>query len=219
VDTARCTQCGACEDICQYNAITCVGGSPLVFPELCHGCGGCALVCPAEAICEVSFPIGRLRIGGSGPIRFAEGILNVGEHTSPPVIRAVKESAPEADFVVLDSPPGTSCPVVETVRGSDLVVLVTEPTPFGLSDLELAVEMVRTLKLALGVVVNRADLAYGAVRRYCAHARISVLGEVPDDRAVAEAYACGQLACRVVPGYQDRFSQLLDRIRQAAEKT
>jgi len=217
VDATRCTQCGECGEICQYSAIVCVGESPLVFPELCHGGGGCSLVCPTGAIREITRPIGRLRTGTSGPIGFVDGILNVGEHMSPPAIHAVKQAAPEEDLVVLDAPPGTSCPVVEAARESDLVVLVTEPTPFGLNDLKLAVEMVRALRLPLGVVINRADLGNGEVRQYCEQARIPVLGEIPDDRIVAEAYSRGELACEAVPGYQQRFEKLLASVIETAE--
>ena len=177
------------------------------------------VVCPTDAIHEVSRPIGRLRIGASGPVGFVDGILNVGEHMSPPAIHAVKQAAAEEDLVLLDAPPGTSCPVVEAVRGSDLVVLVTEPTPFGLHDLKLAVEMVRALKLPLGVVVNRADLWNGELRQYCARSQIAVLGEIPDDRAVAEAYSRGELACQAVPGYQRRFEGLLEKVIEATEKS
>jgi len=147
-----------------------------------------------------------------------DGILNVGEHMSPPAIHAVKQAAPPADFLILDSPPGTSCPVVEAVRGCDLVVLVTEPTPFGLNDLKLAVEMVRALKLPLAVVINRADLANGEVLQYCERSRIPVLGEIPDDRTVAETYSRGELACDVVPGYRERCEQLLNSILAPADK-
>jgi len=219
VDATRCTQCGECGDVCQYSAIVCVGESPLVFPELCHGCGGCSLVCPSGAIREVTRPIGRLRLGASGSIGFVEGVLNVGEHMSPPAVRAVKQAASEEHLAVLDAPPGTSCPVVEAARGSDLVVLVTEPTPFGLNDLELAVEMVRALRLPMGVVINRADLWNGELRQYCARSRVIVLGEIPDDRAVAEAYSRGELACEAVPGYQERFETLLANVIETAEKS
>jgi MinD superfamily P-loop ATPase len=219
VDATRCTQCGECGEICQYSAIVCVGESPLVFPELCHACGGCSLVCPTDAIREVTRPIGRLRIGASGPMGFVDGILNVGEHMSPPAIDAVKQAAPEEHLAVLDAPPGASCPVVEAARESDLVVLVTEPTPFGLNDLKLAVEMVRGLRLPLGVVINRADLGNGELRQYCARSQIAVLGEIPDDRTVAEAYSRGELACKAVPGYQERFETLLAKVVEAAEKS
>jgi MinD superfamily P-loop ATPase len=186
VDSARCTHCGACAQICRFGAVASLPEQTLVFAELCHACGGCALVCPADAIGESPRTIGTLRLGTSGPIRFVEGVLNVGEAMSPPAIRAVKEASPPDGLVLLDSPPGTSCPVVETVRGCDLVLLVTEPTPFGLHDLSLAVEMVRAMRLALGVVINRADLGNGKVREYCEGHRVPVLAEIPDDRAVAE---------------------------------
>ena len=219
VDADRCTHCGDCNDICQYSAIVTVGGPPMVFPDLCHACGGCALVCPMQAIQEVAQPIGRLRIGNNGAVRFLDGTLDVGQHMSPPAIHAVKQAAPKADLQIIDAPPGTSCPVVEAVRGSDLVVLVTEPTPFGLHDLKLAVEMLRALQLPTGVVVNRADLDRDLVSSYCQRERISVLGELPDDRAVAEAYSRGQLACEVVPGYRQRIQAILQAILSIVESS
>ena len=158
VDAEKCTLCGECGEICQYSAIVRVGEKVLVYPELCHGCGGCSLVCPADAITEVSREIGVLETGRAGAIQFAQGLLNVGEAMSPPVIRAVKSTAFQADLTIVDAPPGTSCPVIEAVRGADFVILVTEPTPFGFHDLKLAVEMVRVLKLPFGVVINRAGL-------------------------------------------------------------
>jgi MinD superfamily P-loop ATPase len=212
VDLARCTYCGECARACRYGAIASLPNQTLVFAELCHACGGCSLACPADAIHEAPRPIAKLRLGASGPIRFVEGVLNVGEAMSPPAIRAVKGEAPPAELVLLDAPPGTSCPVVETVRGCDLVILVTEPTPFGLYDLSLAVEMVRAMRLPLGVVINRADLGNGRVREYCAGHRAPVLAEIPDDRAVAEAYSRGQMIAEVVPGYAERMRDLLDRI-------
>lgn len=215
VDPARCTHCGACARICRYGAIAALPSRTVVFADLCHACGGCALVCPADAIREEPRPIGRLRMGRSGDIRFVEGVLDVGEAMSPPAIRAVKAVMPEVGLTLLDAPPGTSCPVVETLRGSDYVLLVTEPTPFGLHDLKLAVEMVRTLKMPMGVVVNRAGTGNGKVRAYCAKRRIPVLAEIPDDRAVAEAYSRGEMIARTVPGYAERFAELLDRLDEA----
>ncbi len=219
VDADRCTHCGDCGEICQYNAIVSVGGSVMVFPDLCHACGGCALVCPSQAIQEVSQPIGRLRIGSAGAVRFLDGTLDIGQHMGPPAIHAVKQAAPEADLRIIDAPPGTSCPVVESVRGSDLVVLVTEPTPFGLHDLKLAVEMLRALKLPLGVVINRAERDRDLVSTYCRKARIPVLGELPDDRAVAVAYSRGQLACEVVPGYRQRVEAIFRGILSIVESS
>lgn len=212
VDLDRCDHCGACSKICRFGAVASLPRHTLVYPELCHACGGCELVCPNHAIREVPRSIGRLRVGRSGTIRFVDGTLNIGEAMSPPAIRAVKAAAPETDLVLLDSPPGTSCPVIETVRDSDLVVLVTEPTPFGMHDLKLAVEMVRALGLSMGVVVNRAGMGDGEVFEYCDRHRIPLLGEIPDDRNVAEAYSRGEMISDAVAGFARRIEDLLERI-------
>lgn len=212
VDSARCTHCGRCAQACRYGAIASLPKETMVFAELCHSCGGCVLACPADAIHEKPRPIGQLRVGRSGAIRFLEGVLNVGEAMSPPAIRAVKSAALTADLMILDAPPGTSCPVIETVRGCDRVLLVTEPTPFGLYDLTLAVEMVRAMKVSFAVVINRADAGDDRVREYCDGNRISVLAEIPDDRAVAEAYSRGQIICQAVPMLRNRIAALLERL-------
>jgi len=212
VDDAKCTHCGKCGEICQYSAIAALEKAVLVFAELCHGCGGCSLVCPTGAISEVLHETGTVEVGSAGAVRFVHGLLNVGEPMSPPVIRAVKAAAPAGDLVILDVPPGTSCPVIESVRGADFVILVTEPTPFGLNDLKLAVEMVRALKLPFGVVINRADLADGETRSYCRQNRIDILQEVPDDRKVAEAYSRGVLAAEAMDEYRSLFARLLERV-------
>jgi MinD superfamily P-loop ATPase len=217
VSATRCTECGACGEICQYGAIVCVNGPPMVFPDLCHACGACSLVCPAGAIQELSFPIGRLRIGVSGGMVFLDGSLAIGQHMSPPVIRAVKEVAPAAELLFVDAPPGTSCPVVEAVKGSDLVVLVTEPTPFGLHDLQLAVETIRAMKLPMGVVINRAGLGGVAIHEFCREQQIPLLGELPADRAVAEAYSRGRLPCDVVAGFRKRIEVILGNILSISE--
>ncbi len=209
VDEAKCIHCGKCGEICQYSAIVCVGEKVLVYPELCHACGGCVLVCPVDAICEIPREMGKLETGQAGPIQFVQGLLNIGEAMSPPLIREVKASAPEADWVFVDAPPGTSCPVIESIRNSDFVLLVTEPTPFGLNDLKLAVEMVQALKLPFGVVVNRAGLGDRQTRSYCEEHRIGILAEIPDDRRIAEAYSRGEMACEAIPQYQSVFDQLL----------
>ena len=171
VDLDKCTGCGLCGEICQYSAIVLMRKQVLVFPELCHGCGGCWLVCPTGAITESHRRTGQLELGKAGPVHFIQGLLNIGEAMSPPVIAAVRDTAPDVDFLVIDSPPGTSCPVIQSVRDSDLVLLVTEPTPFGLNDLKLAVDMVRALKLPLAVVINRADVGDDQTHRYCQQQR------------------------------------------------
>jgi MinD superfamily P-loop ATPase len=212
VDEEKCAHCGLCGEICQYSAIVCVGEKVLVYPELCHACGGCVLVCAPGAITEVLRESGKLEIGQAGPVRFVHGVLRIGEAMSTHLIRQVKQAAPETDLVIIDSPPGTSCPVIESVRDADYVLLVTEPTPFGLNDLKLAVEMVRTMKLPLGVVINRAGSGDSQTAEYCRMQGIEVLATIPDDRRVAEAYSRGVLASEAMPEIRTRMEQLLARL-------
>lgn len=187
-----------------------MGDKVVVYPQLCHGCGGCSLVCPADAITEVFRDIGVLKIGRAGAIQFVRALLNVGEAMSPPLIKAVKSTALQADLTIIDAPPVTSCPVIEAVRGADFVVLVTEPTPFGFHDWKLAVEMVRALNLPFGVVVNRAGLDGSETHSYCSAQRIPILREMPDDRELAEAYSRGEMACEILPKYKSMFAGLLE---------
>jgi len=212
VDSARCTACGKCAEVCEFNAIAMLK-KPLVFPELCHGCGACALVCPVGAIRESPRAIGVAETGRAGSIAFAQGRLNVGEPMAPPLIRAVKARRIPDAVALYDSPPGTSCPVVATVRGADFVVLVTEPTPFGLHDLALAVATLRPLGRPLGVVVNRAD-DDRRVQEYCQAENLPVLAELPDDRRVAETYARGELIFDRLPDWRDRFETLWVHIEE-----
>jgi MinD superfamily P-loop ATPase len=209
VDLDKCTGCGKCGEICQYSAIISMNKTVLSFPELCHGCAGCWLVCPAGAITEGRREIGRLQAGPAGKVMFVQGLLNIGQAMSPPLIRAVKAASPRADLTIMDCPPGTSCPVIEAMRGADYVLLVTEPTPFGLNDLKLAVETVRKLKLPFGVLINRADSGDLQTRQFCRQSRIAILAEIPDVRAVAEAYSRGILAAEVSQHYREGFERLL----------
>jgi MinD superfamily P-loop ATPase len=216
VDETRCTLCGACGEACRYSAILVLPKKVLTFPSLCHGCGGCTLACAEGAIREVPRAIGVVEDGTAGQVTFIHGKLNVGEAMATPVIRAVLESAPRDRAVVIDSPPGTSCPVIESVKTADVVLLVTEPTPFGLNDLKLAVEMVRELGVPFGVAVNRVGTGDNAVLEYCASERIPVLLEIPNDREIARAYSRGALAISAMPDLKPRLLGLYEKLGELA---
>jgi len=208
VDLARCTFCGKCSEACRFNALAVLPESVLVFDELCHGCGGCQLACPEGAIREEPRKIGEVEQGRSEGVTVIQGRLAVGEAMSPPLIRAVRDLLPSSGPVIIDAPPGTSCPAMAAVQGTDACLLVTEPTPFGLHDLKLAVEMVRALDLPFGVVINRDGAGDHRVDRFCEAERIPVLARIPDSRRLAEAYSRGQLAVRELPGLTATFQDL-----------
>lgn len=219
VDPDKCTYCGRCAEVCQYHAIAVVGEKVLVFPELCHGCGSCTLNCPMGAIHEVLDVMGTIERGWAGPVEFAQGTMNVGKPMAVPIIRQLKQWVIPPDAagrpVILDAPPGTACPVVETMRGADFVLMVTEPTPFGLHDLRLAVEVARDeLGLPVGVVVNRDGVGDRGVDDYCAAERIPTLMRIPLDRRIAEAYSEGVPLVEAQPKYRAQFRELYRRIRE-----
>ena len=217
VDLSKCTFCGECAKICRFSAIVVIKSNVLTFPELCHGCGGCGLVCPEDAISEIPKPIGMLDQGRSDSLSFIHGRLKVGEAMSPPLIKAAKSMPRENGVVIIDSPPGTSCPVIAAVKGSDFCILVTEPTPFGLNDLELAVEVVQQLKIPVGVVINRFDIGDEKVKRFCEQKNIPVLMEIPEARLIAEAYSRGEMIIDVLPEYKEKFQALFATIREILE--
>ncbi|MDD3295081.1 MAG: 4Fe-4S binding protein, partial [Geobacteraceae bacterium] len=197
----------------RYHAIVSFGSAPLVFPDLCHGCGGCALVCPRGAIRETGKRIGVVETRDADGITLIQGRLDIGVAMAPPLIRAVKSRLNREKTAILDAPPGTSCPVIATVRGSDFVVLVTEPTPFGLHDLGLAIEMIREIAVPFGVVVNRMGVGDDRVHRFCRDEGVPILLEIPDDRRIAEAYSRGELMVDALPDYTDHFATLMWNIR------
>jgi len=212
VDKEKCTGCGICGEVCQYSAIVCMKGKVLVFPELCHGCGGCQRFCPENAISEEGREVGVVERGQAEGLHFGQGRLRVGEVMAPPLIKAVKQAAVESDVTIIDAPPGTSCPVIEAVRDSDFIVLVTEPTPFGLNDLKLAVEMVRILEVPFAVAINRCDVGDDAVKNYCAKEGIEIILEIPHDRLIAQAYSQGEIASECLGEYADIFTNFAERI-------
>ncbi|HDI51189.1 (4Fe-4S)-binding protein [candidate division KSB1 bacterium] len=214
VDASRCTYCGKCGEICQYSAIVVISKNVLTFPELCHGCGGCFLVCPEGAISEKDRQIGVVEKGEANKIAFVHGRLQIGAAISPPLIKAVKKHVDKAKTVIIDAPPGTSCPVIEAVKESDFCILVTEPTPFGLNDLRLAVEMVRILKIPFGVIINRADEGDEGVKEYCSRENIPILMEIKTERKIAEAYSRGIPIVEIMPEYRKHFQLLFARLEQ-----
>jgi len=214
VDESLCDGCGECGRFCAYHAIVSFGTTPLVFPEMCHGCGGCMKVCPRKAIRETGRRIGAVETLESGNVTLIKGRLDVGVAMSPPLIRAVKARLRKGRPAILDAPPGTSCPVIATIRGADFVALVTEPTPFGLHDLRLAVDMVRELRIPFGVVVNRVGIGDDRVHVFCGNEGIPVLAEIPDDRRIAEVYSRGELVVEALPEYRARFERLWEAVRE-----
>ncbi len=218
VDGALCDDCGECGRFCEYHAIVCMGGPPLIFPEICHGCGGCAIVCPRKAIKEISHEIGVVEALDCGTVRLLQGRLKVGSMLTPMLIRSVKERAATTGTVLIDAPPGTSCPVVAAVEGAHAVALVTEPTPFGLNDLMLAVDMMRALGLPFGVVINRAGMGDNRVNDYCRAEKIPLLAEIPNDRRIAEAYSKGKLAVDILPEMRAIFLSLYQKLLALAKE-
>jgi MinD superfamily P-loop ATPase len=216
VDESLCDGCGECGRICEYHAIVSFGTKPLVFAEMCHGCGGCAKVCPKKAIREMDHRIGVVKTDRSENITLVQGCLDVGVAMAPPLIREVKSRLQNGTLAILDAPPGTSCPVIVTIRGADFVALVTEPTPFGLHDLALAVDMVRELGIPFGVVVNRMGIGDDRVHAFCDVQNIPVLLEIPDDRRIAEAYSRGELIVDTLPEYCGLFEGLLEQVMTAS---
>ena len=214
VNEQLCTYCGRCAEVCQFHAIAVIGTKTLIFPELCHGCGSCTLVCPEGAISERLDVMGVLE-GGSTPssTTFARGVMNIGEPMAVPIIRQLKKwELGAGDTVIIDAPPGTSCPVVESVQGADFVLLVTEPTPFGLHDLKLMVEVVRELDIPAGVVINRDGVGDEVVDAFCVEAGLPVLMRIPLEREIGAGIAKGKTLVEIRPEYVDRFRELYQGI-------
>jgi MinD superfamily P-loop ATPase len=218
IDENRCSLCRKCVDICRFKAIAVIGETVLTFPELCHSCGGCKAVCPEAAITETGRELGVIETGSAGGIDFVHGRLRIAEAMAPPLIRKVRSHVRSDKINIIDAPPGTSCPVVTAMKQTDFVLMVTEPTPFGLHDLILAVEAVKLLKIPCGLVINRSDMGDDGVKAYAKEQNLPIFLEIPFDRRIAEAYSNGRLVVEAMPEWRDAFLGLYERIETGLEK-
>ncbi len=219
VDDTLCTYCRKCMEICRYSAIAVAGKTVVTFPELCHSCGGCAVVCPEKAITEVERFIGTVETGDlSTGASFGRGLLDIGQVMAPPVIRQVRQLEGKKELTIIDAPPGTSCPVIAAMKGTDFVLLVTEPTPFGLHDLSLAVEAVKLLGIPYGLVINRAGLGNDDVKTYAKKENLPILMEIPFDKRIAMAYSKGELLIEALPAYKEMFKTLYESIKSIVNR-
>jgi len=218
IDPETCIGCGKCAKACHYNAIAMIKEKALLFQELCHACGACSIVCPVGAVIEGDKEIGQLRHGKAGKIDFHDGLLKTAVGgMSPRLINGLKSYA-GTGITILDSPPGTACATVETVKGADLCLLVTDPTPFAIHDLKLSVNMCRQIGQEPAVIVNRAGLDDTDLKEYCKQAQLEIVGEIPDDRRIAEVYSVGGIVIRELPKYREHFRALLDRAMALARQ-
>jgi MinD superfamily P-loop ATPase len=221
VDETLCTYCGACSELCQFKAIGVMGQAIVTFPEMCHGCGGCLAVCPTKAITPGQRELGQISWGQAGRTDFFSGTLRVGEAMSPPLMRQVKarvaqKLAAQGGDAIIDAPPGVSCPAVNAVMDSDVILLVTEPTPFGFYDFRLAREAFAPLEKPMAAVINRAGLGNDDIYQFCREQGLPILAEIPYDRAIAEAYSRGLIIASVSDELRETFTRLRDKIRELA---
>ncbi|MFO8109657.1 MAG: ATP-binding protein [Thermoplasmata archaeon] len=213
IDKEKCTLCGKCSEFCQYNALVTLPKEVLLFPELCHGCGGCSLVCEDGAISEQQRPIGVINKGARKGITYLQGLLNIGEPMATPLIAALKDKIQDDNLVILDSPPGCACSFIETVRDCDHCILVTEPTPFGLYDLKLAVAVVRDLKIPLSVVINKDGVGNDRVERYCEDEGIRIVMKIPYDTEIAKLYSQGTPFVLEKKEWKNKFRELVEVLK------
>jgi MinD superfamily P-loop ATPase len=218
IDKEKCTFCGKCSQFCRYNALAVVKKNVLVFPELCHSCGGCTLVCPEKAVKYNLRPIGKIEHGQKEGIDFYQGILNIGELQAIPVLKSLKKKIDKNKNVILDAPPGTACPFVETVTDSDYCILVTEPTPFGLNDLKIAIDTVRMLGVAFGVIINRDGVGDNKVELYCQNEKIPILAKIPQSTKIAELYSNGIPFIKKSSEWKNKFREIFKEIAEEVEK-
>lgn len=214
INQEKCDICRQCSDFCQYNALAALPDRVLFFPSLCHGCGGCAILCPEKAIQESQRSLGVIeKAKGRNSLEFYRGLLNIGETMASAVIKALKKYIDDRKTVILDAPPGTSCPVIASIGDADYCVLVTESTPFGFHDLRLAVDIVAELKIPFGVIINRWGLGDSSVEDYCKAKGIPILLKIPNDRKIAELYSQGIPFVREMPGWNEKFLSVFEAIK------
>ena len=213
VNEEKCDHCGKCAEFCEYNALFVTPEKVLFFPELCHSCGGCLIVCPRKAITEKNVEIGVIKMGVADGVELVYGELKVGEPMAVPVIKEVKKQIKNDQTVIIDSPPGTSCPVIESVYGSDYCLLVSEPTPFGLHDLKITVEVLEEINISFGVVINRAGIGDRKIYDYCEEKGVPILLEIPFQREIAELYSSGIPFILKMPEWKRRFHLLMDDVK------
>ncbi len=218
IDEEKCTYCKKCVEICRFRAIAVLAETVLTFPELCHSCGGCMEICPEKAISETGRELGIIEKGRINGIDFVHGRLRVGEAMSPPLIRKVRSFVQPDKINIIDAPPGTSCPVITATKDTDFVLMVTEPTPFGLHDLELAVEAVKLLGIPCGLVINRSDIGNDDVKKYANQKNLPILMEIPFERRIAEVYSKGRLIVEEMPEWKEKFIGLYNSIKDLAER-
>ncbi len=218
IDFEKCTFCKKCMDICRFGAIAVLKDNVMIFENLCHSCGGCFEVCPENAVIEKDRSLGQLEFGTAGEIAFVHGRLDIGQVMVPPIIKKVRTYTDPNVVTIIDAPPGTSCPVIAAMNNADFILLVTEPTPFGLHDLKLAVETVKILGIPHGLVINRAGLGNDDVKEYAKKENLPVLMEIPFDKKIAQIYSNGQMIVDKLPEIKKEFQALFEKIVQLVEK-
>ena len=217
VDDDLCTLCGRCAEVCEFHAIVVLPKKVMVFDELCHGCGACTMLCPDGAIEERDHLMGAVVRAKGGILNLLYGRLKVGEVSAPSLIRKVKKALPPDTVTIIDCPPGTACTAVESIRGSDICVLVTEPTPFGLHDLKLALNVTKKLDIPTMVFINKEGLPGPDIRKFCESIDMPIAGTLPLDRRIAEIYSKGGLISNF-PEYASVFSELRDHILKVVSR-
>jgi len=213
VDEELCDHCGRCSEFCEFNALFVTPEKVLFFPELCHSCGGCMIVCPKNAITEKNLEIGLIKKGVVEGIELVYGELNVGEPMAVPVIKEVKKQIKSNKTVIIDSPPGASCPVIESVLGSDYCILVSEPTPFGLHDLKIMIQVLGELNIPFGVIINRAGIGDRKIYDFCEEKGVRIILEIPFQRKIAELYSSGIPFVVEMPEWKRKFQLLMEDIK------